>query len=80
MERRPTDEILSPLPQPFRSALLSMYNREPQLGADGERHNLDGKTPFDRLKAAGYFYSYAGENVAMGPKNLSMAAVMKRSP
>ncbi len=44
MERRPTDEILSPLPQPFRTALLSMYNREPQLGGDGERHSLDGKT------------------------------------
>ena len=44
MKRRPTDEILSPLPQPFRSALLSMYNVEPQLGSDGERHSLDGKT------------------------------------
>ena len=44
MECRPTDEILSPLPQPFRSALLSMYNVEPQLGPDGERHPLDGHT------------------------------------
>ena len=32
--------ILSSLPLPFRSALLSMYNGEPQLGSDGERHNL----------------------------------------
>jgi predicted O-methyltransferase YrrM len=38
------DEILSPLPHPFRSALLSMYNGEPQLGSDGKRHTLDGKT------------------------------------
>jgi predicted O-methyltransferase YrrM len=38
------DEILSPLPQPFRSALLSMYNGEPQLGFDGERHSLGGIT------------------------------------
>jgi len=44
MPSRRTDEILSPLPEPFRSALLSMYNREPQLGSDGERHRLDGKT------------------------------------
>lgn len=37
------DEILSPLPQPFRAALLSMYSGEPQLGSDGERHSLEGK-------------------------------------
>lgn len=36
-------EILSPFfPQPFRSALVSMYDGEPQLGSDGERHSLDG--------------------------------------
>ena len=34
------DEILSPLPGPFCSALRSMYDREPQLGYDGERHAL----------------------------------------
>jgi predicted O-methyltransferase YrrM len=38
------DEILSPLPQPFRSALISMYNGDQQLGSDGERHSLDTKT------------------------------------
>jgi uncharacterized protein YkwD len=29
-------------------------------------HVLNGKTPVDRLKAAGYKYSYSGENVAFG--------------
>jgi predicted O-methyltransferase YrrM len=43
------DEILSPLPQPFRSALLSMYKREPQLGADGQQHSLDGTLIFREL-------------------------------
>lgn len=38
------DEILSPLPRPFRSALLSMYNVEPQLGSDGEQHSIDRGT------------------------------------
>jgi predicted O-methyltransferase YrrM len=39
------DEILPPLfPQPFRSALLSMYNGELQLGTNDGRHSLDGKT------------------------------------
>ena len=28
--------------------------------------NLSGQTPFDRLKAAGIKYSYAGENIAAG--------------
>lgn len=27
-------------------------------------HDLDGKTPFQRLKAAGYQYALAGENIA----------------
>jgi predicted O-methyltransferase YrrM len=44
VHRPSTDEILSPLPQPFRSALLSMYKGEPQLGSDGEQYSLDGKT------------------------------------
>ncbi|HUO16884.1 MAG TPA: class I SAM-dependent methyltransferase [Verrucomicrobiae bacterium] len=34
------EEILSPLPPLIRSALVSMYNGEPQIGLDGERHNL----------------------------------------
>ena len=43
-DRPSPEEILSPLPRPFCSALLSMYNGEPQLGSDGERHSLDGIT------------------------------------
>lgn len=40
----PPDRLLSSLPQPFRSALLSMYATEPQLGEDGQLHALEGKT------------------------------------
>jgi uncharacterized protein YkwD len=29
-------------------------------------HVLDGKSPFDRLRDAGYQYQFAGENVAFG--------------
>lgn len=39
-----TKEILSPLPQPFRFALLSMYAGDPQLGEDGEMHPVDPAT------------------------------------
>jgi predicted O-methyltransferase YrrM len=43
VHRLPPDGVLPPFfPQPFRSALLSMYNGELQLGSDGERHSLDG--------------------------------------
>ena len=40
----PPDQILSSLPDPFRSALLSMYAGEPQLGEDGQKYALDGTT------------------------------------
>jgi uncharacterized protein YkwD len=33
-------------------------------------HELDGKTPYMRIKAAGYRYHYAGENVASGDVEL----------
>jgi uncharacterized protein YkwD len=34
------------------------------------QHVLDGKTPFQRLKEAGYLYTFAGENVARGGDSL----------
>jgi len=34
-------DLLDDLDDPFKSALLSMYRADPQLGADGQRHNLD---------------------------------------
>jgi len=36
--------MLSSLPEPFRSALLSMYAGDPQAGADGEMHPPDPAT------------------------------------
>jgi len=41
-------EILSPLPEVFRSVLVSMYNGEPQLGSEGEPHSLDGVVRISR--------------------------------
>ena len=35
---------------------------------------LDGKNPFDRMTAAGYVFSYAGENIAAG--NSTVTATM----
>ena len=35
------EQILSSLPEPFRSALLSMYEGDLQLVEDGEKHSLD---------------------------------------
>jgi predicted O-methyltransferase YrrM len=36
------EEVLSTLDSNSRSALLSMYRGEPQLGIDGQRHPIDG--------------------------------------
>jgi predicted O-methyltransferase YrrM len=38
------DELLTPLDLSFRSALLSMYRGEPQVGTDGRRHSIDNRT------------------------------------
>lgn len=42
-------------------------------------HDLDGKTPFDRIKGSGYKYFFAAENIAAGdvPMDVIMAAWMK---
>lgn len=48
VDRPSPAEALSSLPQRFRSALLSMYNGDPQLGSDGEEHGLDGKVLISR--------------------------------
>ena len=37
-------------------------------------HVLDGKDPFDRMKAAGYKYTRAAENIAMG-ENVTVADI-----
>jgi uncharacterized protein YkwD len=39
-------------------------------------HDLDGKTSAQRVKAAGYEYSWTGENIAMG-ENWSIQGVFK---
>jgi uncharacterized protein YkwD len=39
-------------------------------------HDLDGKTPSQRVKAARYDYSWTGENIAMG-ENWSIEGVVK---
>lgn len=40
-------------------------------------HELDGKTPFDRLNAASFRYSWAGENIAYGDGSISLDAIMR---
>ena len=40
-------------------------------------HELDGKTPFDRLRAAGYDYRRAGENVASGDESFSVKEIFQ---
>jgi uncharacterized protein YkwD len=40
-------------------------------------HKLDEKTPFDRMRDAGYKYQNAGENIAQGDENANLDLIMK---
>ena len=40
-------------------------------------HNLDGKTPFDRMRAAGYRFAKGGENIAACDAAVPPALLMK---
>jgi len=40
-------------------------------------HKLDDKTPFDRLRDAGYKFSSAAENIAAGGDGATMEMIMK---
>src|SRR5262249_2860660 len=54
---------LRPSPLLFQVARGHSANMAKQGKMD---HKLDGKTPYDRIKGAGYKYSLAGENIAVG--------------
>jgi predicted O-methyltransferase YrrM len=41
---KPIEVLLTPLDLRFRSALLSLYRGEPQIGSDGTRHSIDSRT------------------------------------
>ena len=43
----PPESVLAPLDEPFYSALLSIYRAEPQLGTDGQLHEIDRITGID---------------------------------
>jgi len=58
------DEILSPLPDAFRSELLSMYASEPQIGSDGKTHTMHPTTRISREQGM-WIYSLCR---AMKPK------------
>jgi uncharacterized protein YkwD len=51
---------------------LARAHSQDMAGAAGFRHNgSDGRTPFQRMMAAGYDYSVAAENIAAGQPNAS---------
>ena len=41
---RPTAEVLAAMDPAYTQALISMYHGEPQLGSDGQRHEIDRNT------------------------------------
>lgn len=67
-ERKKNDlPPLKPNPLLFETARAHSANMAKQGKMD---HNLDDKTPYDRIKAGGYKYLYAGENIAYGTYTL----------
>jgi len=63
-ERKKNDlPPLKPSPLLFTTARSHAANMAKQSKLD---HKLDDKTPYDRIKEAGYKYRYAGENIAQG--------------
>lgn len=40
-------------------------------------HELDEKSPFDRMRDAGYRFGNAGENIAYGTENLMLSDIIK---
>ena len=52
-------------------------HRQNQAKQDKLDHELDGKKPSDRVRAAGYRYRAVGENVAMGSKNVTVAEIFE---
>jgi uncharacterized protein YkwD len=75
LERKKKD--LKPLKP---SALLFKVARDHSrnMAKQGKmEHVLDGKTPFQRLLAAGYDYRYAAENIGEGTDNVTAAEIME---
>jgi uncharacterized protein YkwD len=56
----------------FQVARAHSKNMAKQQKAE---HDLDGKTPFMRIKEAGYRYYHSGENIAVGTKNIPPTVV-----
>jgi uncharacterized protein YkwD len=75
-ERKKADlPPLRPSPLLFKVARAHSANMAKQGKLE---HDLDGKTPFQRMKAAGYRYLRGGENIAMGDaKDVSLSEVVK---
>jgi uncharacterized protein YkwD len=68
-ERKKGDlPLLRPDPVLFKVARAHAANMARQGKME---HKLDGKTPFDRIKGAGYRYSVAAENIARGDAPLA---------
>lgn len=68
------------LPPLLPNATLTKAARAHSLNMASQKkmaHELDGKTPFDRITAAGYKFSRAGENVAYGQGQVSIQEIFE---
>jgi uncharacterized protein YkwD len=58
-------------------AKVAQAHSENMAKQEKMEHNLDGKTPLQRLQAAGYAYARAHENIAAGDPDVPLEDLMK---
>ena len=68
---------LPPLRANPRLLLLARAHSANMAKQSKMEHTLDGKTPFDRMRDAGYQFVKGGENIAACDARVNLAEVMK---
>ncbi|MBI3409838.1 MAG: CAP domain-containing protein [Planctomycetes bacterium] len=74
-ERKKND--LSPLQASPLLCKLARAHSANMARQEKMTHDLDGKTPYQRMKDAGYAYARAGENVAQGDAGITVEQIFK---
>ncbi len=68
---------LPPLKLNLALSKIARAHSENMAKQEKMEHTLDDKSPFDRIRAAGYNFARAGENIAFGEKGARLENIMK---
>ncbi len=70
---------LPPVRLSLRLCRIARAHAENMARQGKMEHTLDGKTPLDRLSAAGYRFAKGGENIAAGAADATQPAVVLKA-